>query len=265
MSEALKKRLSRHGLLPSTKKKYYEILSGADTDNLVGWIHSRIHARTPIGTVLPMRAAVKHYLVAEMGYKEDEVDNLLPKAKGRPCKLREAFSPEQLALYHAAVEQIDLAPIRTILTLLPSTGLRIGEVTGLHVDNVRSISSRLYLAFRGKRDKERVVPLTRSAERVLNEYLNEVQPTTWLFASFTNRPITPHAVRKHTRRIAKDYPEIGSFSPHTLRHTFATLALRNGIDLRNLQALLGHESIQTTSRYLHPSLSDLQESINKMG
>lgn len=265
MGSALQKRLSRHGLLPSTKRKYIEILSGADTSDLLGWIHSRIHARTPIGTVLPMRAAVKHYLISEMGYKEDEVDNLLPKAKGRPCKLREAFDPQQLAVYHAAVEQIDLAPIRTILTLLPSTGLRIGEVTALHVDNVHSLSSRLYLVFRGKRDKERLVPLTRTAERALNEYREEHNPTTWLFPSFTDRPITPHAVRKHTRRIARDYPEIGQFSPHTLRHTFATMALRNGVDLKNLQTLLGHESIQTTSRYLHPSLSDLQESIDKMG
>ena len=265
MSGALQKRLSRHGLLPSTKRKYLEILSGANTDDLIGWIHTRIHARTPIGTVLPMRAAVKHYLVAEMGYKEDEVDNLLPKAKGRPCKLREAFTPEQLALYHAAVDQIDLTSIRTILTLLPATGLRIGEVTSLHVNNVHSVSSRLYLGFRGKRDKERLVPLTRAAQRALSEHLGEQQPTTWLFASFTNRPITPHAVRKHTRRIAKDYPELGAFSPHTLRHTFATMALRNGVDLKNLQALMGHESIQTTSRYLHPSLMDLQESIDKMG
>jgi len=265
MPAALQKRLSRHGLLPSTKRKYVEILSGANTDDLIGWIHSRIHARTPIGTILPMRAAVKHYLISELGYGEDEVDSLLPKAKGRPCKLREAFDPEQLALYHAAVSQIDLAPIRTVLTLLPSTGLRIGEVTGLHVDNVRSVSSRVYLTFRGKRDKERVVPLTRAAEKVLSAYFDEAQPTTWLFASFTNRPITPHAVRKHTRRIARDYPELGQFSPHTLRHTFATMALRNGVDLKNLQALMGHESIQTTSRYLHPSLTDLQDSMDKMG
>jgi site-specific recombinase XerD len=212
-----------------------------------------------------MRAAVKHYLVAELGYGEEEVDNLLPKAKGRPSKLREALSPQQLALYHAAVEQIDIPSIRTILTLLPATGLRIGEVTSLHVENVRTHHSRLYLAFRGKRDKERFVPLNRLAEEALNNFVEAQKPSTWLFASFTNRPITPHAVRKHTRRIARDYPELGNLSPHILRHTFATLALRNGVDLKNLQALLGHESIQTTSRYLHPTISDLQESVDRMG
>lgn len=265
MTQALQKRFSRHGLLPSTKKKYTEILSTADTSNLIDWIHSRVHARTPLGTVLPMRAAVKHYLVAELGYGEEEVDNLLPKAKGRPCKLREALSPQQLALYHAAVEQIDIPQIRTILTLLPTTGLRIGEVTSLHVDNVRTHHSRLYLAFRGKRDKERIVPLNRLAEEVLSKHLRHVGSGGWLFVSFTNRPITPHAVRKHTRKMARDYPELGNLSPHILRHTFATLALRNGVDLKNLQALLGHESIQTTSRYLHPTISDLQESVDRMG
>ena len=249
MGHALERRLKQQGLLPSTRSKYGDILAGADKDNLIGWINKKVHARTPIGTVLPMRAAVKHYLIAELGYTEEE---------------RRALEPQQLALYHAAVDQIDREPIHTILFLLPSTGLRIGEITSLHVNDLRTHSARLCLVFRGKRDKERIVPLTQSAEHMLNGYLDTQQPSSWVFPSFTNRPITPHAVRKHTRKIAEDYPELSGLSPHILRHTFATMALRKGVDLKNLQALLGHESIQTTSKYLHPSISDLQESMSRL-
>ena len=81
VGSALEQRLKRHGLLPSTRNKYYEILNGADRSDIVGWINGKVHARTPIGTILPMRAAVKHYLVAELGYTEEEVQNLLPKAR----------------------------------------------------------------------------------------------------------------------------------------------------------------------------------------
>ncbi len=264
MGSALEQRLKRHGLLPSTRNKYYEILNGADRSDIVGWINGKVHARTPIGTILPMRAAVKHYLVAELGYTEEEVQNLLPKAKGRPAKNREALSPHQLAVYHSAVEEVDKATIKTILFLLPSTGLRIGEATSLHVNDIRTYNARVCLAFRGKRDKERMIPLTLAAEREIKSYLNLYQPASWLFPSFTQRPLTPHAVRKYTRKIAEDYPELCGLSPHILRHTFATMALRKGVDLKNLQTLMGHESIQTTSRYLHPTISDLQQAVDRL-
>jgi len=264
MSHALDRHLKRQGLLPSTRSKYREILESSDKRDIVSWINSKVHARTPIGTVLPMRAAVKHYLVGELGYSEEEVQRLLPKAKGRAAQARHALTPEQLALYHAAVEGIGKEPARTILALLPSTGLRIGEATSLHLNNLRLFSGRHCLSFRGKRDKERVVPLSRAGERVLLGYLETQRPEGWLFPSFTGRPVTPHAIRKYTRKIAADHPDLAGLSPHVLRHTFATMALRKGVDLERLRVLMGHENIQTTSRYLHPSVSDLQSAVDRL-
>lgn len=265
MNPTLDQHLKRRGLLPSTRTKYAEILEGAGTDDLVTWINKRVHARTPIGTVLPARAAVKHYLVSVLGYDADEVNELIPKAKGRPSKMRAALSPQQLALYHAAVEQIDVEPAHTILSLLPSTGLRISEATGLRRENVKEQNGRLYLEFRGKRDKERIVPLTGAADRLLRAYFEKVQPSDWLFTSLlTGAPIQPQSIRKYTRKLAADIPELVGLSPHVLRHTFATMSLRRGVDLKRLQILMGHESLQTTSRYLHPDLTDLQEAIDKL-
>ena len=172
-NKAFKKHLKKEGLLSSTRDKYEDIIDSAfnESSDLVKWIEKKVHSRMPIGTILPIRAAIRHYLVSVVGYSEDELKELLPKAKGRKNKLREALTPSQLAIYHAAVDQIDQEPAHTILALLPSTGLRIGEITALHLDNVKKKSNRLYLQFRGKRDKERIVPLTKAGSAILSLYL----------------------------------------------------------------------------------------------
>ena len=258
---SLQTHLAQQQLLPSTKAQYNAILARAEGKDALEWLKGRIHARTPIGTVLPYRAAVKHYLLAEQGYTEDELRLLLPKAKGRPTAYRHALTPEALAVYHLAVEDVT-EPSRTILTLLPKTGLRISEICNLQVGDIQTVSGVRALVFRGKRDKQRVVPLTKSAELSLDNYIASQSPSTWLFEGQLNGPLTPHAVRKHTRAIAAEHEELLNLSPHILRHTFCTMALRKGMDLKTLQVLVGHESIETTSRYLHPEVGDLKNSID---
>jgi site-specific recombinase XerD len=273
--DALDRRLRDRGLLPSTREKYGEILGGADTSDLLTWIRGRVHARTPIGTVLPIRAAVKHYLVSVQGYQEDEVNALLPKAKGRQPEKREALDSHQLAIYFAAVEQMDQEPARTILLLLPKTGLRIGEISSLRRENLKGMGSRMILTFRGKGDKARTVPLSGGAWDTLNEYLLDrwhgrhsphghpySGTSQWLFPTVRGGPISPHAVRKYTREISYRYPELMGLSPHVLRHTFATTLLSRGVDLRRVQELLGHASIVTTQHYLHPSVADLASAVD---
>ena len=265
-NKIFKKHLKKEGLLSSTRDKYEDIIDSAfnESSDLVKWIEKKVHSRMPIGTILPIRAAIKHYLVSVVGYSEEELKELLPKAKGRKSKIREGLTPSQLAIYHAAVDQIDQEPAHTILALLPSTGLRIGEITALHLDNVKKKSNRLYLQFRGKRDKERIVPLTQAGSAILSLYLRTNKPQDWLFKGYSGGPITPHAIRKYTRQIAEDYPDLIGISPHQLRHCFATMALRKGVDLKSLQVLLGHESIVTTQRYLHPTTEDLIDAIDKL-
>ena len=260
----LQKHLKRKGLLPSTRSKYQEIIKSSGGEDLLGWISRKVHARTPIGTVLPMRAAVKHYLISVEGYSEENLERLLPKARGRKTKRRDALSPQQLALYHAAVAQMDREPAKTILNLLPKTGLRISEICGLQTSDIESQDGQSYLVFRGKGDKERVVPLVGSAKDDLSTYIQRHRPEKWLFSGYSGRPIGPHAVRKHTRKIAADNVELGGLSPHVLRHTFGTMALRRGMDLKRLQDILGHESIKTTERYLHPTRQDLHDAMRRL-
>jgi len=260
---ALTAHLKQQQLLPTTRQQYVSITNRIGGSNPVEWLKSQLHARTPIGTVLPYRAAVKHLLICEHGYSEDELKFLLPKAKGRPTAFRHALHPEALAIYHAAVDGCP-EPSQTLLHLLPKTGLRISEACGLERNSLQTIQGQRVLVFRGKRDKERVVPLTASAEATLDGYLKTLDSPRWLFPGNLGSPITPHAVRKHTRKLAEKHPELTALSPHILRHTYATLLVARGVDLKTVQELLGHESIETTSRYLHPSVSDLSRAVSKL-
>jgi len=253
--------LKRQGLLPDTREKYARILQQAGDDPVV-WLHKKLHARTPIGTVLPLRAAVKHLLISE-GYSASEVSLMLPKAKGRPCGLRDSLTTEQLALYYTvASKQGD--PVKTILKLLPRTGLRISEACSLQRSDLVSRSGVKGLLFRGKRDEERFVPLNRAALQALKSYMALYDPERWLFTGYSGSPISPESVRKVCRKMRLEYPALGELTPHVLRHTFATMALRSGADLRTVQALLGHKSIQTTARYLHPDAQQLRGAVENM-
>jgi site-specific recombinase XerD len=262
MTAALAKHMERHRLLPETQRQYRRIAARMDGEHPVAWLNRKVNARTPIGTVLPLRAAVKHVLMAQ-GYTLADIEGMLPKAKGRPAKERNALSVKQLALFYAAADDVH-DPVRTILLLLPRTGLRISEACNLHRRNIVQKQGHWGVQFRGKRDKQRFVPLNRPARTLMKDYFDHNPVHNWLFTGRGNGPIGPAAVRKVCRQVRDRHPELGKFTPHTLRHTFATHALRSGMDLRTLQALLGHENIDTTSRYLHPDADMLSTAIEAM-
>lgn len=250
MSDLLTAHLQRLHLLPSTQQKYQEILDTAHTSNpkaLISWTRNQVDSTTPLGTVLPIRAAVKHYLTGVLHYSEAEVNELLPAAKGVEAEITQPLSQEQLALYHMAVEEIHSEPAHTILLLLPATGMQVTELCNLEVKAVEGHT----LKVRKKRDSSfRIIPLTPMASSALSIYIDEKKPSHWLFPGYGDSPICSHAIRKYTRNIAERYPELSGLSPRVLRSTFARMQLQKGAGLKRLQELMGHESSQTTSRYL---------------
>lgn len=261
--------MRRQGLMPSTQDKYTTIVSeahnaGADGPEIVDWLERKLHARVPIGTVLPMRAAVKHYLVSELGFTPEEAQDMLPKAKGVPSRVRDALNVRQLALYYTAIEGVP-EPNRTILMLLPPTGMRIGEITRLAKSEIERRGDRWQFRFQGKGGRERKVPLNSASVRALERYFDKYGPKgPWVFPTTQlGLPVSPHTVRKYTRKIAAAYPrDLPALSPHVLRHTAASLWLKQGKDLKTVQTLLGHKNIATTSRYLHPDDEMLQDAVD---
>jgi site-specific recombinase XerD len=115
-------------------------------------------------------------------------------------------------------------------------------------------SKRMLLRVIGKRNKERALPLTEPTLAMLREVWKIHRSTKWLFA---NRKGTDHLSSRMARRAFNGArAECGfsdRFTPHTLRHSFATQLLEKGIEIRLVQILLGHSSLRSTEIYTHLS------------
>ena len=155
---------------------------------------------------------------------------------------------------------------RAILELLYSSGIRVGELSGLDVSSV-SLSPEM-VRVRGKGNKERVIPFGIKAARALNAYLPfrsvllERLHCKDEKAFFVNRRGTRLSPRSVERLVARRRLEVGLNSPvtpHTFRHSMATHLLESGADLRPIQEILGHASLATTQLYTHLDLSHLAE------
>ncbi len=140
---------------------------------------------------------------------------------------------------------------RSLFRIVYATGLRLSEIAHLRLSDIDR-TRRLITVRAGKGKKDRVVMLSDSIEATLNAYLAQYTPRTYLFENAENHE--PLAVRT----IQLVYSEAVRFAQihkrggiHTLRHSFATHLLETGLDIRYIQALLGHESILTTMRYTH--------------
>jgi integrase/recombinase XerD len=152
---------------------------------------------------------------------------------------------------------------RALLETLYATGCRASEVVGLRLDDVHLESG--FCRCLGKGEKQRVVPLGRSAVSALTAYLGDFRPrlksaaqAPWVFVSRGGRPLSRGMLWLLVTKYARRAGLAGKVSPHTLRHSFATHLLAGGADLRLVQELLGHASIRTTQHYTQVDRARLQ-------
>jgi len=141
---------------------------------------------------------------------------------------------------------------RAMLLLMLTAGLRRSEVGTIRLEDA-DLEGGLLLV-RGKGAKQRMVPLMPQTAQALQEYL-AVQPQAeqrpYLFLSPQGRRLANDFVNRALRRILTRAGLTKRITPHMLRHTFATHLVRNGVDVRTVQELLGHSDLETTARYLH--------------
>lgn len=149
---------------------------------------------------------------------------------------------------------------RCILTLFLNCGVRISELIGLNVTDARGDQLRVL----GKGNKERILYLNEACVQSIQEYL-AVRPEQQaidknaLFLSRRRTRISKAAVEKLVKKyLTKAGLDSSQYSPHKLRHTAATLMLQNGVDVRTLQELLGHENLNTTQIYTHVDNENLR-------
>jgi integrase/recombinase XerD len=182
----------------------------------------------------------------------------LPYGK-KPKRLPEVRSPQEVACFLAAVPG---KCQRLLLRLLYASGLRLGE--GLQVRPQDLDDARGLLRVTGKGRKERLVPLPAALVAELKAYACEGQTGPWLFASKDrSKPINAATVQKACKR-AYQRAGLPRFTPHTLRHCYATHLLEAGIDTRMIQALLGHHRVGTTSIYTHVTLRGLSQVVSPL-
>jgi integrase/recombinase XerC len=151
-----------------------------------------------------------------------------------------------------------------MLELLYATGVRVGELVGLDVDDVDR--SRNVVRVFGKGRKERTVPFGNPAAAAVDTWLRLGRPSlavpgagAALFVGTRGRRIDQRAVRTLVHRRIADVEGAPDIGPHGLRHTAATHLLEGGADLRSVQELLGHASLATTQLYTHVSTDRLRQ------
>jgi integrase/recombinase XerD len=147
---------------------------------------------------------------------------------------------------------------RAMLELLYATGCRASEVSTMKMEDLH-LAER-YCVAHGKGSKQRIVPLGEAAAAAIEEYLSQErgklvqaargQPP-WLLLSRSGKRLRREAIWELVKRYARRSGIPETISPHTLRHSFATHLLSGGVDLRQVQELLGHASIATTQIYTH--------------
>jgi len=151
-----------------------------------------------------------------------------------------------------------------ILALFLNCGLRISELVGLNLSDVRGDQLRVI----GKGNKERIVYLNAACAKALNDYLLERNAAVAsdgraLFITNRRERISRSAVHALVKKhIGEAGLDSSKYSAHKLRHTAATLMLHNGVDVRTLQELLGHEHLNTTEIYTHVEDQGLKDAAN---
>ena len=151
--------------------------------------------------------------------------------------------------------------------MMARTGLRVSEMVALRMKDVTLSQRKGELLVRhGKGMKERSIPLGLKVRQALSAYLS-VRPETesdWLFLSRTLRPLSPRDIQRLVQNATYRAGLRRSVTPHLLRHTFATRALRGGVDIATLSRLLGHETLATTARYLHPDKESVAAMVEEL-
>lgn len=163
------------------------------------------------------------------------------------------------------VQDIDLptrSPIRdkAIFELLYATGIRCSELTNIKLYDLDMSAKTIRI--RGKGNKERMVLFGTKAQEKLTEYITKERATSStlgdpLFLNNRKQKITPRTVQRIIEMFRNFLKIDRQITPHKLRHSFATHLLNQGVDLRVVQELLGHQSLSSTEKYTHVSLDDL--------
>src|SRR5277367_5285600 len=246
------------------------VLVGATQADVSGFMERRRSDGNDSRTIARQLSALKgffRWLLMDKRITHDPTVNVETPASWKvlPKSLAEGEVAEMLERTGVAARSDDADGLalrdHAILELLYAGGLRVGEICALRVEDVHLDQGRAQV--RGKGDKERIVPLGRSAVEALEKYLTVGRPglvkvgvQRALFLSVRGNALTRQWVWEMVRGATAGGSKV---SPHMLRHSCATHMVEHGADLRSVQTLLGHADIATTQVYTHVALGHLKK------
>jgi integrase/recombinase XerD len=173
-----------------------------------------------------------------------------------PGRVPTVLSQSEVAVFLNHIERLR---DRAALMVAYGAGLRVSEVAALKVSDIDS-QRMLLRVEQGKGQRDRYAMLSPRLLEVLRRWWRAARPTHWLFPSGpAGRHLTPATLQEACHMAAKLAGIRKHITVHTLRHSFATHLLENGADLRVIQVMLGHQSIQTTAHYTAVSLPQISK------
>jgi integrase/recombinase XerC len=238
---------------------------------LRSWL-ARLRTTGAARTTLARRGSAARVFTAwahRRGLMPSDPGALLATPKGhRP--LPDVLQPDEAGRLVDAIDgdtPTDLRD-RAALELLYATGIRVGELCGLDVDDVDR--GRRVVRVLGKGNKERSVPYGGPADAAIGTWLARGRPA-WavagsgaaLLLGARGGRVDPRTIRTVVHRRLADVPGAPDLGPHGLRHSAATHLLEGGADLRSVQELLGHATLATTQIYTHVSVERLRTSYDR--
>ena len=198
-------------------------------------------------------ASIRYFYIKVL---KEELPEALNIELRKPSILPTVLSVKEISIILEATKNLKH---KTILLLIYSAGLRLGELLNLEIGDINSESMRIHI--RGaKGKKDRYVMLSENVLKLLREYYKEYKPKKYIIEGQNGGKYSPKSVQSVFKRSLKKAGIKKKATVHTLRHSFATHLLDEGTDIRYIQELLGHKRLETTQIYTHVS----SYSINKI-
>ena len=233
-----------------------------DIRNYLEYLYNLKYSKKSISRHISSLRAFYKYLYNENKIKSNplllitnpKLDKLLPQYL--------KYEEVELLLKITDTNNIEDIENRLIIELLYSTGIRVGELINIKLDDINKSNNSIKVL--GKGNKERIVYYGNRCSICLNNYL-KIRPkllkhnTNYLLLNKKGNKLSDSMIRYEFNKIIKNNNLDFKFSPHTLRHTFATHMVDNGANLLSVKELLGHSNIASTGIYTHVSNERLRQ------
>lgn len=272
--ERFERRMHTSGRSDSTLKNYSRYISKIalhfnclptelEDDQVEDYLHELLRNGTPSESYFKHTVYGLRFLYRLEGLKEKRI--ALPSIQ-REKKLPIVLSREEMK---SLIKEARLLKHRLLLCLLYGCGLRCGEVRSILLKDI-DLDRAMLLVRQGKGNKDRYVPLGKLLVRGISKFIEAENPQTYLFTGNPHHTedidtcYSQKGVQWVVKSLSKKAGIIKDVYPHTLRHTYATHLLEDGMDIVSVKNLLGHVNIETTMIYLHVAQSGRKKPFSPM-